>query len=218
MTRNRLTNKPGMATQHKTGVEVCKPHAGCPSGFRVCKLVSSTSRGRRARLLLGQLPGISKGAALRRDILVMLLFLSGYGIAFADNPILVPGSLRTEDHVHVNARRAGDALLITLHIDPGYHINANPASEEYLIPTSIAFEGVAPERIAYPPATHFRPAFADEPIDVYESTVVVAATFLPGVLDRTLDLGFTVTAQACTKEICLPPHDITGRAVWSSGR
>jgi hypothetical protein len=151
-------------------------------------------------------------------MLVILLFLSGYGFntprVFADAPNEPPGRSRSEDHVHVTARRAGDALLITLHIDPGYHINANPASDDYLIPTSVAFAGSAPERIVYPPAIPFKPAFAEEPIEVYEGTVVVTATFTTGVLDRVHDLGFTVTAQACTREICLPPDDIPGRATW----
>ena len=124
----------------------------------------------------------------------------------------MPGSSRTEDHVHVTGRRAGGALLITLGIDPGYHLNANPASNKYLIPTTIVFDGVAPERIAYPSGISFKPAFADEPIDVYEGSVVVAATFPNGALDGAHDLGFTVTAQACTKDICLPPNDITARA------
>jgi hypothetical protein len=42
---------------------------------------------------------------------------------------------------------ASDMLLITLRIDPGFHINANPASAEYLIPTNVAFAGIEPERV-----------------------------------------------------------------------
>ena len=151
-------------------------------------------------------------------MLVILLFLSACAFdtprVFADTSKEAPGSSRTEDHVHATARRAGDALLITLRIDPGYHINANPASDDYLIPTTVVFAGSVPERIVYPPATPFKPAFADAPINVYEGTVVVAATFTTGVLERAHDLGFTVTAQACTKEICLPPNDITARTTW----
>jgi hypothetical protein len=151
-------------------------------------------------------------------MLLVPLFLSVYGLntprVFAAISNEVPGSSRTEDHVHVTARRAGDAFLITLRVDPGYHINANPASDDYLIPTTVAFAGSVPERIVYPPATLFKPAFADAPINIYEGTVVVTATFAPGALDRTHELGFTVTAQACTKEICLPPNDITARTTW----
>jgi hypothetical protein len=159
-----------------------------------------------------------RGAAFYRRMLVILLILSAYAFdtprVFADTSNEAPGSSRTEDHVHVSARRAGDALLITLRIDPGYHINANPASDDYLIGASVAFAGPVPERIVYPPGIPFKPAFADDPINVYEGTVVVAATYTTGVFDRAHDVGFTVTAQARTKVICLPPTDITVRATW----
>jgi len=157
-------------------------------------------------------------AAFWRRVLPVLLYLSAYGLdtprGFADTSNEVPGSSRTEDHVHVTARRAVDALLITLRIDPGYHINANPASDDYLIATSVAFAGPVAERIVYPPGISFKPAFAGDPINVYDGTVVVTATFAPGALDRTHELGFTVTAQACTKNICLPPDDIAVHATW----
>ena len=114
----------------------------------------------------------------------------------------------------MTARRAGDVVLVTLRIDPGHHINANPASHDYLIPTTIAFDGLVPEQIAYPPATAFKPVFADEPIAVYGDTVTIAATFPPGTLDSLPELRFMLTAQACTEQICLPPDDIIGRARW----
>ena len=116
----------------------------------------------------------------------------------------------TEDHVYAVARRMGyaDTILITLRIDPGYHVNANPASEPYLIPTRVSFSGANPERVGYPPALRFKPQFSSEPIEVYEGDVVITATFPPGSLDRIRVLRVTVTAQACTDKICLPPSDI----------
>lgn len=47
-------------------------------------------------------------------------------------------------HVHVvNAIRSNetDEFAITLCVDPGYHINANPATFGYLIPTMLYFVG-----------------------------------------------------------------------------
>jgi hypothetical protein len=208
-TRNRLTNEPSMRGEHKTGVKI-------PQATRMLARRPSSRRAVTGALSRWR-TNFSKSAAAAavcRHIMVAVLVLPPYGVVLVDTSIEAPGSSRTEDHVRVTGRRAGDVVLITLRIDPGYHVNANPASNEYLIPTTIAFHGVAPERIAYPPATPFRPAFADEAIDVYEGTVVVAASFPMGALDRVHDLGFTVTAQACTKEICLPPNDITGRATW----
>jgi len=130
----------------------------------------------------------------------------------------VPALGGTADHVHVvGVRRPSgrsDLLLITSRIDPGYHINANPPSFDNLIPTSVAFVGVMPNRIAYPPPIRFKPRFTDDTLDVYEGTVVITATFSPGALDQTHGLSFTATAQACTAEICLPPDEIPARATW----
>jgi len=126
---------------------------------------------------------------------------------------IAPLSGSTADHVHVvgvrRLGRASDTLLIMLQVDPGYHINANPASLEYLIPTSVAFAGVLPERVAYPAATEFKPRFADHAIEIYDGAIVIVATFPAGALDRAPGFNVTVTAQACTDEICLPPAELT---------
>lgn len=37
-----------------------------------------------------------------------------------------------------------DEVIIALRTDPGFHINANPASEPYLIPTTLSVNGVVP--------------------------------------------------------------------------
>jgi hypothetical protein len=120
----------------------------------------------------------------------------------------------TADHVHViEARRvspSSDTLLITLRVDPGYHVNANPASSEYFIPTSVAFSEIMPSKVVYPPSIRFKPRFAEEAIDVYEGTVVITVVFPAGTLDRAHGLRFTVTAQACTELICLPPDELLG--------
>jgi len=218
-TRNRLTNEFSMPNQNKSGVDVRQAErvvSACssrPVSWCAPRPVETTV----SRWWANRSGSLSSAAFCRRT-LVILLFLSACGFntprVFADTPNEAPGSSRTEDHVHVTARRAGDDLLITLRIDPGYHINANPASDDYLIPTGVAFAGFAPERIIYPRAIPFKPAFADKPIDVYEGTVVVVAAFPVGALDRTHDLGFTVTAQACKKVICLPPNDIAACVTW----
>lgn len=208
-----------MPDQDKTGPESCQAARRLAS--RNSPFVASNFpyfMGAALKRLGAICPESRGAAAFCRLMFVTELVLSACCLmmsqVFAGTSNALSGSLHTEDHVHVMARRVGDALLITLRIDPGYHVNANPASNEYLIPTNITFEGIAPERIAYPPAIPFKPVFAEEPIDVYEGTVVMAATFAAGALDREHDLGFIVTAQACTKEICLQPDDITGHATW----
>ena len=156
-------------------------------------------------------------AAFRRRAVLSVLLLCFY--TFVPRELLAgPAAQGFDSHsanyVEVSARRAGNAILVLLRIKKGYHLNANPASAEYLIPTSIVFEGVEPERIVYPSAIRLKPVFADQPIEVYEGTVTILAIFSPGVLDERLELGFKLTAQACTEQICLPPEDIVAKASW----
>jgi uncharacterized protein len=121
----------------------------------------------------------------------------------------------SSDFVHVVASTHSsgdeDELAVTLRIDKGFHINANPASLPYLIPTSLSFEGIAPLRIAYPAAFRFKPDFTDEPLDVYQGTVVITAFLPKDALKQLPALHASVTVQACTDAICLPPADLAIR-------
>ncbi|HVB16782.1 MAG TPA: protein-disulfide reductase DsbD domain-containing protein [Stellaceae bacterium] len=145
-----------------------------------------------------------------------MLFLASLLLVYGVSPLVPaqPSDDRagggTADHVHAAAQRMdhGDTILITLEIDPGYHVNANPASEEYLIPTNVVFAGPKPDRVGYPPAIRFKPEFSPKPINVYDGNVVITASFAPGILDRSAPLAIMITAQACTDNICLPPADI----------
>ena len=116
------------------------------------------------------------------------------------------------DYVHIVGliRVTGeDKVVVTLRVDRGFHINANPASQPYLIPTTLSFIDAAPFKIIYPLSTRFKPAFSDEPLDVYEGTVTITAFFHSGALEEASPLHATVTVQACTDRICLPPADLS---------
>lgn len=101
-------------------------------------------------------------------------------------------------------RRANhDELVVRLRIAKGYHVNANPATFDYLIPTELRLEGVTPIRVDYPKGRMFRPGFARTGIQVYADAVRIVATVPKGAAAR----GH-VRAQACNDEVCLPPADI----------
>jgi uncharacterized protein YyaL (SSP411 family) len=120
--------------------------------------------------------------------------------------------LRTADAVHVTGtlqtQDAHKALVVTLTLAPGYHVNAHPASFPYLIPTSLTVDGITPTRIVYPPAQVFHTAFAPDGLQVYDGTVTIVAVLPPKTSARAAALHATVRTQACTAEICLPPADI----------
>lgn len=122
----------------------------------------------------------------------------------------------TADHVHVLDVRGlstaeGDQIIVTLGVDRGFHINANPASFDYLIPTTLRLTGIKPISVAYPPPNQFQPKFADAPLSVYEGTVAITA-LLPkaAVSDPNFaaPLRATLTAQACDAATCFPPADL----------
>ena len=125
------------------------------------------------------------------------------------------GSHRFEDtatHVHVVGvtRLSGDEdqLGVRLAIDSGFHINANPASSDFLIPTTLTVTELQPLRIAYPAPVRFKPKFTEDTIDVYDGTILITAFFPKGALTAFRFLHGSVTAQACTDVFCLPPADM----------
>ncbi|MBI3375394.1 MAG: DUF255 domain-containing protein [Betaproteobacteria bacterium] len=115
----------------------------------------------------------------------------------------------TAAHVKVTARVRSalerDEIVVTVKIAAGYHVNANPASFDYLIPTAVSFDGLAPSRIVYPAPKMIHQAFARAGIKVYEGNVAVVAQVPKGSLARSKALTGAVSAQACNDEVCLPP-------------
>ena len=99
-------------------------------------------------------------------------------------------------------------IVITLDIEQGYHINANPASFDFLIPTSVTFADVRPTEVRYPAPTSFKPSFAPDTLNVYEGTVQLVAKLEDSALDGLHALSAAVNAQACTESVCLPPSRI----------
>ena len=98
-----------------------------------------------------------------------------------------------------------DEILVTLSIDPGYHVNANPASIDYLIPTVVMIPDVPDAKITYPAGQAFKPKFSPEGISVYEGSVAIMAELPKGGLASAAARPLSVGVQACTAQICLPP-------------
>jgi DsbC/DsbD-like thiol-disulfide interchange protein len=108
------------------------------------------------------------------------------------------------------ARGKSFELAVVLKIRPGFHINARPASEEYLIPTELRVElpaGLHAGEIAYPKGKLHSFAFTKTQLSVYEDTVVLQ---LPLTALESAPLGaqhipLKIRYQACSNEVCLPP-------------
>ena len=88
---------------------------------------------------------------------------------------------------------------LTLDIAPGWHINANPASESYLVATEVTAEGVALRNLRYPAPGQMELAAVDHPLDGYDGTIEIEGEVSVGS-GRLL-----LTYQPCDATRCLPP-------------
>ena len=102
---------------------------------------------------------------------------------------------------------------IVIEIPSGYHVNANPATFSYLIPTELTpqkIEGVTTGKPRYPPSEKKKFQFADAPLAVYEGDAQIklpiraASTAVKGMRP----LPITLRVQACDNEKCYPPANL----------
>lgn len=124
-------------------------------------------------------------------------------------------------HVRVSAAVTGDArvragdsfdLLVTLAIDPGWHVSANPASASFIIPTSIDVRSAIPltlARVTYPEAALIEFP-GGEQVATYAGEVGIVATVRLGADAPAGDATLRVVAtfQACDDSRCLAPAQL----------
>ena len=111
-------------------------------------------------------------------------------------------------------RGATARLAVEMAIANGFHINANPPSEEWLIATAVTVggvAGVAAEQTFYPKAEKVLFGFWPQPLAVYERSAVagVRLSVEPDAPlgEHTLDIS--VDYQACNDQACLAPTRVS---------
>lgn len=128
-----------------------------------------------------------------------------------DEVVTLREAMVTKTYVKVGAsepKREGNSLTVTavLDIAQGWHVNANPASFDFLISTSVDVRedsGKAEVEPVYPDARAMTTSLGD--INVYEGKVSIPVKVtLPGNAEN---LRLLVRAQACKDAICLAPSD-----------
>ena len=133
------------------------------------------------------------------------------GAASADALVNSSELLNSGQFVHASgqwvALAGATELNLTVNIDPGYHINANPASDAYLIATQLLLEGHPEVNVEYPQSQTFKAAFAPEGIDVYQGRITLQA-HLPQPL-ASPPPAVSLRIQACNDEVCLAPATIS---------
>jgi len=89
---------------------------------------------------------------------------------------------------------------LRLHIEPGWHVQTNPAAAEYLIPTTLRAEGTEVRDLRYPPGREMTAGFARGPVAVYDGTVEITGEL--GALSP--EARLLLTFQPCDDTRCLP--------------
>lgn len=99
---------------------------------------------------------------------------------------------------------------VRLTIQSGYHVNANPPTFSYLIPTELQItptDGVSVSAMSYPPGINVKMAFSEQPLAVYEGNIEIKATLK---VDKSAkpgqhSLAAKLRIQACDDKVCYPP-------------
>jgi thiol:disulfide interchange protein DsbD len=110
-------------------------------------------------------------------------------------------------------RGAGVQVKIPLAVQPGYHVNSNKPSEDYLIPLKLtwastgALEG---GEVVYPKPEMEKYEFSPTPLSVFTGKFDVTANFKVGA-NAAAGPGAAVGKlryQACSSKACYPPKTI----------
>jgi len=107
---------------------------------------------------------------------------------------------------------------VRLSISSGFHVNANPATFPYLIPTEVTpgkIDGLTAGPAFYPPAEKKKFQFAEVPLAVYEGDVLIKLPLRAekNAATGTRSLPLAVRVQACDHEKCFPPATVNATIV-----
>jgi thiol:disulfide interchange protein DsbD len=100
------------------------------------------------------------------------------------------------------------AVVVTVELDAGWHVNAHRPRQDYLIPTALTIApppGARVGEVAYPAPVDRQLEFSDEPLLLYEGTFELTAP-LEDAADGTYRASLRY--QACDDTTCLPPRTL----------
>jgi uncharacterized protein YyaL (SSP411 family) len=99
---------------------------------------------------------------------------------------------------------------LVLDVAPGWHLQANPPSESFLVATTVAAEGADLRNLSYPAGEAIQVSFSERPISVYRGDVEIAGEAAlgegePAANGRGTGPRLLLTYQLCDDRRCLPP-------------
>ncbi|MCA9117959.1 MAG: hypothetical protein KDA79_22965, partial [Planctomycetaceae bacterium] len=103
-------------------------------------------------------------------------------------------------------------IVLFLDIDKPWHINANPAMPDFLVPTELKVEskqGLQLTGLRYPAAQKATLPGFEKPLNVYSGRAIIYGTVtIPRAASGKVEMGLRVRYQACDDRRCLPPKTI----------
>ena len=101
---------------------------------------------------------------------------------------------------------------LQLEIAAGWHINANPAGQDNLIPTTLEVDKDTPVEIvdiAYPKGKSMRFEFSDESLNVYEDSLIIPIKLKQkSNWKKNAQITLKLTYQLCNEAECLLPQTL----------
>jgi len=150
-----------------------------------------------------------------RTLLSLLLTLAAAAPALgrADD-IPTPAQLvrLTSQPVAIKAGSSATATL-TLEVAKGWHVNANPASPDYMVPTTVEVtgaSGVSAGKPEYPAGRSLKLGFEDSQVSVFDGrlAIQVPLTALAKAANGPRSLHGKLRFQACNDQLCLTPASV----------
>jgi thiol:disulfide interchange protein DsbD len=109
-------------------------------------------------------------------------------------------------------RGATGEVKITAQLQPGFHVNSNTPSEEYLIPLKLTWakEPLQAEQVTYPKPQSEKYDFSPTPLSVFSGTFDIVTRFKAPAEARNgpAIMNGKLRYQACNNKECLPPRTI----------
>jgi len=126
----------------------------------------------------------------------------------------LPADIVRASAPEVEVRAGGSAeAAVQITIANGYHINANPATHSFLIPTKLdvmAEGAITTGEPVYPAPLRKKFAFDEKPLAVYEGATTIKLPLTAG--DAAQKGAYTLRAklrvQPCNDDACFPPRTV----------
>jgi uncharacterized protein len=104
-------------------------------------------------------------------------------------------------------------VFVTLRIAEGWHVNANPASEEFLVPTTISGApgaGYEVVHVDYPYGRPLEALASEEPLSVYDGAVTFRVRLRAPLTDglQAATARLVLAYQVCDNSKCLAPETL----------